>query len=239
MGDVPAEVKKPNKQPFSYMALSRFVEGYNFERMGGVSDEIIRQAEQFKQWPVKQVEVTEQQLYSAKKSPRKEWKDKKKEELKKQQSSSSVRIGDQTKESGTVQILLGKNIDLNTLKMRNELKERAKNNKFLEESSAMLEKADSEITFILNRITEEYFDDFVDELQEYASHECHSVVLSHRIIEKVGEEHGYIRLYSKLVDKLRKIKVGEERLSFKRVFVDRLQCLFYEWVQNGEWEGRE
>ena len=81
--------------------------------------------------------------------------------------------------------------------------------------------------------------DFVEDLRPYARHDCHSVVLCHRIIEKVGEEHSYIRLYSKLVGELRKVKVGEGKLPFRSVFVERLQGLFYEWVRNGEWEGRE
>ena len=65
------------------------------------------------------------------------------------------------------------------------------------------------------------------------------MVLCHRIIEKVGEEHSYICLYSKLIAELNKVKIGDGEISFKKVFTQILQSSFYEWVRSGEWEGRE
>lgn len=139
------ELSKPSKVRINYVNLARFIESFSLERMGGVSDEVIRQAEAFKQWPVKQVEVEEQ--VSARKQPQRGRKDfKAREERKRYQGEEeSIKLAERKSESGVgvVSIMLGKNIDLKTHKMRAEMIERARNNKFLDEASATLDKADS------------------------------------------------------------------------------------------------
>jgi metal-dependent HD superfamily phosphatase/phosphodiesterase len=45
------------------------------------------------------------------------------------------------------------------------------------------------------------------ELRPYATHEIYSFVLAERLIEKVLEEHNFMKLYSKLVKRLKKCVV--------------------------------
>jgi len=86
-------------------------------------------------------------------------------------------------------------------------------------------------------MTEEYFDDFLQELLPYAQDEIYSIVLSDKIIEKVMEEHNFIDIYCKLVKKLKRVNVlmmgGEKKLKFKTIFVERLQQNFYNEVRKG------
>ena len=70
-----------------------------------------------------------------------------------------------------------------------------------------MEKIANEINYILNRITEEYFNEFVEELKPYAQDEIYSMILSDKIIAKVTEEHNFINIYSKLAKKLKRVKV--------------------------------
>ena len=112
--------------------------------------------------------------------------------------------------------------------MRDEILSRAKNNKLLEENTRMtqIEKIATEINYILNRITEQFFDEFLQELIPYAQDEIYSIILSDKILEKVMEEHNFIAIYSKLVKKLKRVNVligGDKELRFKNIFVQRLQ----------------
>jgi metal-dependent HD superfamily phosphatase/phosphodiesterase len=81
----------------------------------------------------------------------------------------------------------------------------------------------------------------VDELHPYAMHELYSLVLSEKIIEKILEEHNFIKLYSKLIKRLRKIKIeyGDKAVNFKAIFIEKLQMSFYKLIRKREWADRE
>jgi hypothetical protein len=128
--------------------------------------------------------------------------------------------------------------------MRTEIINRAKGNKLLEENTRLtqLERIGIEINYILNRITEEYFADFLEELKPYAADEIYSFILADKIIEKVLEEHNFIPIYCKLAKQLKGVNVligGDKTLKFKNIFTDRLQESFYKLVRSGEWDNRE
>lgn len=89
----------------------------------------------------------------------------------------------------------------------------------------------------MNRITVEYFSEFLEELRPYAKDEIYSFILTEKIIEKVMEEHNFISIYCRLVKRLKNVSVtlGENKLRFKNIFVSRLQETFYGLIRKGEW----
>ncbi len=127
--------------------------------------------------------------------------------------------------------------------MRDEILHRAKSNKLLKDNTELtdLEKIGIQINYILNRITVEYFSEFLEELRPYAKDEIYSFVLTEKIIEKVMEEHNFISIYCRLVKRLKNVSVtlGENKLRFKNIFVSRLQETFYGLIRKGEWSQKE
>jgi hypothetical protein len=64
-------------------------------------------------------------------------------------------------------------------------------------------------------------------------HELYSLILSEKIIEKVLEEHNFIKLYSKLIKGLKGINVeyADKAIKFKVIFIEKLQCSFYRLIR--------
>lgn len=72
-------------------------------------------------------------------------------------------------------------------------------------------------------------------------HELYSLLLSEKIIEKILEEHNFIKLYSKLIKRLRKVNVeyGDKAVKFRAIFIEKLQISFYKLIRKREWTDRE
>lgn len=55
------------------------------------------------------------------------------------------------------------------------------------------------------------------------------------------EEHNFISIYCRLVKRLKNVGVllGDRKVRFKNIFVERLQDRFYGLIRKGEWEEKE